>query len=73
VSIDVGVGSRVIDHAGEHDVPEGGVGLTITTAAESISLVLAAAGVEGRCAAEVGEGRLAMQTPGVVTGRDEKR
>jgi hypothetical protein len=34
-----------MDHPGEHDVPEGGVGLTVAAAIEPMSLVLAAAGV----------------------------
>ena len=45
-SIDVFGGARVVDHAGDHDVPEGRVGLTVTAAVEPVSLVLAAAGVE---------------------------
>ena len=71
-SIDVLGGSRVVDHAGEHDVPEGRVGLTIAAAIESVSLVLAAAGIEWRSAAEVGKSSLVAQAPGIVTGRNKE-
>jgi hypothetical protein len=45
-SVDVLGGSWVMDHAGDHYVPQGGVRLTITAAVESVPLVLAAAGIE---------------------------
>ena len=72
-SIDVLGGSRVVDHPGEHDVPEGGVGLAITAAVEAVSLILPATGVERCGITEVGEGRLVTQASGIVAGRDEQR
>jgi hypothetical protein len=45
-SFDVFAGSRVVDHAGDDDVPQRGVGLRITAAVEPMSLVLAATGLE---------------------------
>ena len=39
-ALDVVLGSRVLDHAGEHDVPESGVGLTVATAVEPMTLLV---------------------------------
>ena len=44
---DVVLGSLVVDHAGDDNVPERGVGLAIAAAVESVSFVFAAAGVDG--------------------------
>ena len=53
-------------------MPEGRVGLTVAAAVEPVSLVLAAAGVERRRTAEVGEGRFVAQPLGIVAGGDEE-
>jgi hypothetical protein len=45
-SIDVLGGAGVIDHAGDHDVPQSGVRLTITAAIESVPVLLATAGFD---------------------------
>jgi hypothetical protein len=53
-------------------VPESGVRLTIAASIEAVSLVLAAARVYRRRAAEVRESRFAPKALGVVAGSDEK-
>jgi hypothetical protein len=45
-ALDVLGGARVVDHAGDHDVPKGGVGLTVAAAIEPVSFLLPAAGVD---------------------------
>ena len=59
-SFDVMASARVEDHAGEHDVPQGGVGLAVAPAVEPVSFLFAAAGVDWRYAAQVSEGGLAF-------------
>jgi hypothetical protein len=50
----------VVGEAGDHDPPQGAVGLTISRAAESMALLFAAGSIEGRDAAESGEGPQAV-------------
>ena len=69
--VDVVASAWIADHAGEDDLPERGVGLTVTTAVEAVTLLFSAACVEGRCATEVREGRLVAETFGVVARCDE--
>ena len=45
-TLDVVLGPRVVDHPGDHDVPERGVGLAVATAVEAMAFVLAARGIE---------------------------
>ena len=71
--VDVVAGVGVIDHAGDDDLPQRGVGLAVTTAVEAMTLVLAAARVEGRRATEVGEGGFVAEPFGVVARGDEQR
>jgi hypothetical protein len=62
----------VLDHPGDHDVPEGGVGLAVTAAVESVTVVLAAAGWVVR--RHRGERRPPRCEPlGIVAGGDEER
>ena len=42
-AIDLLGGARVIDHAGDHDVPQGRVGLAIAAAVEPVPFLLTAA------------------------------
>lgn len=46
-AVDVVLCSLVVDHAGDHDVPERGVGLTVASPVEAVTFLLAAAGVDG--------------------------
>src|SRR5580698_8848172 len=71
--MDVLGGAWVVDHAGEHDVPQGRVCLAVAAAVEAVPLVLAAAGIERRRAAEVSESRLVAKPPRIVAGGDEER
>jgi len=71
--LDVGPGSRVVDHAGDDDVPERGVGLAVAAPVEAVPFVFAAGGVEGCDAAEVSEGGFVAEPGWVVAGGDEER
>ena len=55
-SFDVGAGARVGAHAGEHDPPQGMVGLAVAAAVEPVAGRLAGRGVDRGDAAEVREG-----------------
>src|ERR1019366_3054562 len=70
---DVLTGSRVRDHPGDHDVPERGVGLTVSAAIEAVALVLATTGIDGTGAAEVGEARFVAESLRIVSGGHEER
>ena len=60
---DVGAGALVADHAGDEDVPERGVGVSVAAAVEAVALLFAAAGVDRGDAAEVGEGCFVAESP----------
>ena len=71
--LDVGAGARVRAHAGEHDAPQGMVGLTVAAPVESMADRLAGRGVDRGDPAEVGEGGFGGDPLGVVTGGDEQQ
>src|SRR6478736_10437430 len=71
--LDVVAGAGVADHARDDDPPQSGVRLAVTAAIESVPLVLAAARIERRHAAEMGERGFAAEAFGVVARRDEQR
>ena len=52
---DVGPGTLIAHHPGDHDVPERRVGLAIPSAVKTVSLVFAAAGIDRGHAAEMSE------------------
>ena len=70
---DVGAGTWVRAHAGEHDAPQGVVGLAVAAAVEPVAGHLAGRGVDRGDAAEVSEGGLGGDPLGVVAGGDEQQ
>ena len=70
---DVGAGPRVRAHAGEHDPPQGVVGLPVAAPVEPVTGHLAGRGVDRGDPAEVGEGGLGGDPFGVVAGGDEQQ
>ena len=72
-ALDVGAGGRVRAQPGEHDPPQGVVGLAVAAGVEPV-----AGDFPRRCgdrggAAQVRPGRLAAQPFGVIPGRDEQQ
>jgi hypothetical protein len=45
-SFDVVAGSGVIDHAGQHDAPQRGVGVPVAATVEAVALLFAGAGID---------------------------
>src|ERR1700719_1103980 len=72
-ALEVVAGGGVMGQTRDHDPPQSAVGLTISRAAESMSLLFAAGSIEGRGAAESGEGTLVAYPARVLAGGDEKR
>ena len=72
-SFDVGAGAWVRAHAGEHDAPQGVVGLPVAAAVEPVTDRLAGRGVDRGDPAEVSEGGLGGDPFGVVAGGDEQQ
>src|SRR5690349_5850653 len=68
---EVGAGRSVPAQAGYHDGVQGAVGTPVTTTVESAAAGLARGSLDRADAAQSGEGCLAVQTLGVVAGRDE--
>ena len=66
-------GRGVVGEASDHDPPQGAVGLTVTGAAEAMSLLFAAGRVEWCCAAEPSEGSFVADPARVLAGGDEER
>jgi hypothetical protein len=67
-ALEVVAGGGVIGEARDDDAPEGTVGLAVTGPAESVSLLLAAGGVERRSSAEASEGAFVADPVGVLAG-----
>src|SRR2546421_8047828 len=64
-TVDVVGGARVADHAGENDLPQRGVGLSVTAAVETVTFLLPAAGIDGRRATERRERRSSRSRSGL--------
>ena len=71
-SLQVVLGARIPAQAGEHDGVEGGVGLPVAAAVETAALGLAGGRLDGAGAAQGREGRLAVESLGVVAGGEEE-
>ena len=67
----VGAGRRVRAHPGDHDAPQGVVGLPVTTGVEAVPFGLAGGGRDRGGAAQVRPGGFAAQPFGVVPGGDQ--
>ena len=72
-ALEVAAGRRVVGEAGDHDPPQGAVGLAVTGTAEPMSLLFAAGGVERCGAAESCEGSFVADPVRVLAGGDEER
>lgn len=72
-ALEVVAGGGVIGEAGDDDASEGAVGLSVTGPAESVSLLLAAGGVERCSSAEASEGTFVSDPVGVLARGDEER
>jgi hypothetical protein len=71
--LDVATCRRVVGESGDHDAPQGAVGLTVAAAAESMPLLFAARGIERCSSTESGEGSFVADSAGVLTSSDEQR
>ena len=71
-AFDVDAGALIGAHAGEHDAPQGVVGLPVATSVEPVADGLAGRGVDRGDTAEVGEGRLGGDPFGVVAGGEQQ-
>ncbi len=72
-AFDIGAGGRVRAQAGEHDPPQGVVGLAVAARVEPAADGLARGCRDGGGAAQVRPGGLAAQSFWVVPGRDEQQ
>ena len=72
-AFDVGAGGRVGAHPGEHDPPQGMVGLPVTAGVEPVPGDFPRRRRDGRGGAQVRPGGLAAQPLGVVSRRDEQQ
>src|SRR3954447_24252387 len=71
--LEIATSRGIVGEAGDHDAPEGAVGLTVAAAAESMPLLFAARRIEWRGSTESGEGSVVVDPTGVLTGGDEQR
>ena len=70
--LEVAAGCGVVGEAGDHDPPQGAVGLAVTGSAEAMSLLFAAGCVQWCGATEPCEGAFVVGAAGVLAGRDEE-
>ena len=71
-SFDIGTGAQAVAHADHHGQVQGAVGVAITTAVQPMPPGSSAGGRDRRRPAQVGEGGLAAEPLGVLTGGDEQ-
>jgi len=69
----VGPGAGIVAQPGDHDAPQGAVGLPVTAAVEPPAGHLARGRRDGRGAAQARPGRLGPQPARVVPGGDQQR
>src|SRR4051794_28943190 len=71
--LEIATSRGIVGEAGDHDAPEGAVGLTVAAAAESMPLLFAARRIEWRGSTESGGGSVGVGPPGVFTGGGRPR
>src|SRR5215208_6405508 len=69
---DVLLGATISAHPGQTGHVQRTVGLPVATAVETVPNDLAGGGFDGRDPAQIGEGRLAPQSLGVIAGHDQE-
>ena len=72
-ALDVGAGGRVRAHTGEHDPPQGVVGLAVAAGVEPVAGDFPRRGGDRGGGAQVRPGGLGAESPGVVPGGDEQQ